>query len=124
MARRIGAEAIAILMWLVSAAIGLAVAVQAYEATRVLSALMIPINPDDAFASKKLILLVPRVALTFLAMGWLAGTIVLLPSYSQAAGEGRRLALSFVRTTAIELVALGLASAIVYWLPPLLLAGV
>jgi hypothetical protein len=123
MARRIGAQALAILMWLASAGIGLAVAMQTYEATRVLAAIIIPISPNDAFASKQLILLVPRIGLVFLVMGWLAGSTVLLPSYTKAAGEGRRLAISFVKTTVIELVAFGLASAIVYWLPSLVLAG-
>jgi hypothetical protein len=123
MARRIGAEAIVILMWLVSAAIGLAAVMQAYEATRVLAAVMIPINPDDTIASKHLIVLVPRVALVFLAIGWLAGIILLLASYSKVVGEGRRLAVSFVKTTAIELIIFGLASAIIYWVPSLALRG-
>jgi len=124
MARRIGTEAIAILAWLVSAAIGLVAAMQAYEATRVLAALMIPINPDDTIASKHLIGLVPRVALVFLAIGWLAGVILLLRGYSEAAKEGRHLAVSFVKTTAIELIVLGLASAIIQWLPSLALRGI
>lgn len=123
MARRIGTEAIATLTWLVSAAVGLAAVVQAYEATCVLALVMIPINPDDTTASTYLIQVVPRVALIFLAMGWLAGTVLLLPSYCKAADEGRRLAVSFVKTTAIELIVLGLASAIIHWLPSLALRG-
>lgn len=123
MARRIGTEAIATLTWLVSAAMGLAAVMQVYEATRVLALVMIPINPDDTVSSGYLILLVPRVALIFLAIGWLAGTISLLRSYSKAADEWRRLAVSFVKTTAIELIVLGLATAIIHWLPTLALRG-
>ena len=124
MTRRIGGEAAAILMWLVSAAVGLVAAMQAYEATRVLAAVAIPINPDDVVASKHLIVLVPRVALVFLAIGWLIAVILLLRGYSEAARDGRRLAVSFAKTTAIEIVVLGLASAIIRWLPSLALSAV
>jgi len=123
MARRIGREATVILMWLLSAAIGLVAAMQAHEATRVLAALTIPINPDDTVASKHLIVLVPRVALVFLAIGWLIAVILLLRGYSEAARDGRRLAVSFAKTTAIELIVLGLASAIIHWLPGLALGA-
>jgi len=68
--------------------------------------------------------LVPRVALVFLAIGWLAGIILLLASYSKVVGEGRRLAVSFAKTTAIELIVFALASAIIYWLPSLALRGI
>ncbi|HUV94886.1 MAG TPA: hypothetical protein VMX14_08675 [Anaerolineae bacterium] len=124
MVRRIGTEAVAVLAWLVSAVIGLAAAMQAYEATRVLAAVMIPINPNDTVASGYLILLVPRVALILLAIGWLAGIILLLASYSKVVGEGRRLAISFVKTTAIELIVLGLGSAVICWVPSLALRGI
>ena len=123
MARRIGTEAIAIVTWLTSAGMGLAAVMQTYEASRVLAAVMIPINPDDTVSSGYLILLVPRVALILLAIGWLAGTISLLPCYSKAADEGSRLAVSFVKTTAIEIVVLGLATATIHWLPSLALRG-
>jgi len=124
MVRRIKPEVMAMLAWLVSAAMGLVAVLQVYEASHVLALVTIPINPDDTVSSAYSIELVPRVALIFLAIGWLAGVVLLLPHYAKDANKGRRLAVSFVKTTAIELFALGLASAIIQWLPSLALHGV
>jgi len=123
MRRRIGIQATAILAWLVAAGMGLVAVLQTYEASRVLAALVIPINPDDAIASKHLIVLVPRVALIFLTIGWLVGIIILLIRCTRVEVEWRGLVIDFAKTTAIEIIIIGLASIIVYWLPGLVLGG-
>jgi hypothetical protein len=61
------------------------------------------------------------VVLIILAMGLLSASILLLEQYHDAAAELRRLAGRFLITTTIELVVIGLATAIIDVLPGLAL---
>lgn len=121
MGKRFWAQAIATLMGLVSAALGMVAMLQVYEATRVVAAFVIPVDPLQTVASGMQVVFVARVALIILAIGWLAGVILSLEKYHDAAGERHRLARMFLITTAIELAAIGLATAIIYVLPGLAL---
>jgi hypothetical protein len=94
---------------------------QAYEATRVVAAFVIPIDPLQTTAHGPQVMFVARVVLIILAIGWLAGVILLLEKYYDAAGERRSLARMFLITTAVELAVIGLATAIIYLLPGLAL---
>jgi len=121
MGKRFWAQAIATLMGLVSAALGMVAMLQVYEATRVVAAFVIPVDPLQTVASGMQVVFVARVALIILAIGWLAGVILSLEKYYDDAGERRRLARMFLITTAIELAVIGLATAIIHVLPGLAL---
>jgi hypothetical protein len=121
MGKRIWAQAIATLLWLVSAVLGMIAMLQVYEATRVVAAFVIPIDPLQTVAHGMQVVFVARVALIILAIGWLSGVILLFDQYHDAAAERRRLARRFLITTTIELAVLGLATAIIYVLPGLAL---
>jgi hypothetical protein len=121
MGKRIWAQAIATLLWLVSAVLGMIAILQVYEATRVVAAFVIPIDPLQTVAHGMQVVFVARVALIILAIGWLSGVILLFDQYHDAAAERRRLARRFLITTTIELAVLGLATAIIYVLPGLAL---
>jgi hypothetical protein len=121
MGKRFLVRAIATLLWLVSAALGMIGLLQVYEATRVVAAFVIPIDPLQTTAHGPQVMFVARVVLVILAIGWLAGAILLLEKYYDAAGERGRLAEMFLITTAVELAVIGLASAIIYVLPGLTL---
>jgi hypothetical protein len=108
-------------MGLVSAALGMVAMLQVYEATRVVAAFVIPVDPLQTVASGMQVVFVARVALIILAIGWLAGVILSLEKYYDDAGERRRLARMFLITTAIELAVIGLATAIIHVLPGLAL---
>jgi hypothetical protein len=121
MGKRFWAQAIATLMGLVSAALGMVAMLQVYEAIRVVAAFVIPVDPLQTVASGMQGVFVARVALIILAIGWLAGVILLFEKYYDAARERRRLARMFLITTAIELAVIGLATAIIHVLPGLAL---
>ena len=121
MGKRIWVQAIATLLWLVSAVLGTIALVQAYEAIRVVAAFVIPIDPMQTVASGYQVVFVARAALIILAMGWIAGAVLLFEQYHDAAAEPRRLARRFLITTTIELAVIGLATAIIYVLPGLAL---
>jgi hypothetical protein len=121
MGKRIWAQAIATLLWLVSAVLGMIAMLQVYEATRAVAAFVIPINPMQTTAAGFQAVFVARVALIILAIGWLAGAILLFEQYHDAAAERRRLARMFLMTTTIALAVIGLATAIIYVLPGLAL---
>jgi hypothetical protein len=121
MGQRFWAQAIATLLWLVSAVLGMIAMLQVYEATRVVAAFVIPIDPMQTAATGFQAVFVARVALIILAIGWLAGAILLFEQYHDAAAERRRLARRFLITTTIELAIIGLATAIIYVLPSLAL---
>jgi hypothetical protein len=121
MGKRFWAQAIATLLWLVSAVLGMIAMLQVYEATRVVAAFVIPIDPMHTTTAGFQAVFVARVALIILAIGWLSGVILLLDQYHDAAAERRRLARRFLITTTIELAVIGLATAIIYVLPGLAL---
>jgi hypothetical protein len=114
-------QAIATLLWLVSAVLGMIAMLQVYETTRVVAAFVIPIDPLQTVAHGPQVMFVARVVLIILAIGWLVGAILLLEKYYDAARERRRLAKMFLITTAVELAVVGSASAIIYVLPGLTL---
>jgi hypothetical protein len=105
----------------VSAVLGTIALVQAYEAIRVVAAFVIPIDPMQTVASGYQVVFVARAALIILAMGCIAGAVLLFEQYHDAAAEPRRLARRFLITTTIELAVIGLATAIIYVLPGLAL---
>ena len=121
MGKRFWAQAIATLLWLVSAVLGMIAMLQVYEATRVVAAFVIPIDPLQTVAHGPRVLFVARVVLIILAIGWLAGAILLFEQYHDVAAERRRLARMFIITTTIELAVIGLATAIIHVLPGLAL---
>jgi hypothetical protein len=121
MGKRFLVRAIATLLWLVSAALGMIGLLQVYEATRVVAAFVIPIDPLQTTAHGPQVMLVARGALIILAIGWLVGVILLLEKHYDAAGERRSLARMFLITTVVELAVIGLATAIIYVLPGLAL---
>lgn len=121
MGKRIWVQAIATLLWLVSAVLGMIAILQVYEATRAVAAFVIPVDPLQTVASGMQAVFVARVALIILAIGWLSVAILLLEQYHDAAAEPRRLARRFFMTTTIELAVIGLATAIIYVLPGLAL---
>jgi hypothetical protein len=121
MGKRILVRAIATLLWLVSAVLGMITVLQVYEASRVVAAFVIPVDPLQTVAHGPQVAFVARVVLIILAIGWLAGVILLLEKHYDAAGEPRCLAKMFLITTVIELAVIGLASAIIYVLSGLAL---
>ena len=110
-------------LWLVSCVLGGMAVVQVYEATRVVAALTIPINHMQEVMSRKQVLLVSRVALILLTFVWIAAVILLLVRYLRLLSAGRGLWRTFGVTTAVELAVLGVAAAIVYFLPGLALGS-
>lgn len=110
-------------LWLVSCVLGGVAVVEAYEATRVLAALTIPIDPLQEVMSRKQVLLVSRVSLVLLTFVWITAVILLLVRYLRALSAGQRLWRIFAVTTAVELAVLGGAAAIVYFVPSLALGG-
>ena len=121
MGKRVLVQAIATLLWLVSAVLDMITMLQAYEATRVVAVFVIPVGALQTTTAGFQAVFVARVALIILAIGWLSGVILLFEKYYDAAGERRRLARMFLITTAIELVIIGLASGTIYALPGLAL---
>jgi hypothetical protein len=121
MGKRILVQVIATLLWLVSTVLGTIAMLQVYEATRVVAAFVIPIDPLQTVAHGPQVMFVARVVLIILAIGLLSVSILLLEQYHDAAAEPRRLARRFSITTTIELAIIGLATAIIYVLPGLAL---
>lgn len=121
MGKRIWAHTMATLLWLVSAALGMIALLQVYEASRVVAAFVIPIDPLQTTAHGPQVMFVARGALIILAIGLLSVAILLLEKYYDAAGERRSLARMFLITTAVELAVIGLASGTIYVLPGLAL---
>jgi hypothetical protein len=123
MAKRVIQYAAAFVMWVISSVLGAVAMVQLYEATRVVAALAIPIDPMQEVMSRKQVLLVSRVALVLLAFVWIAAVIWLLVRYLRALEGSRRLWRVFAGTTVVELILLGVAVAVLYLLPGLALGG-
>jgi hypothetical protein len=82
---------------------------------------VIPVDPLQTTTAGFQAVFVARAVLLILAIGWLAGAILLLDQYHDAAAERRRLARMFIITTTIELAVIGLATAIIHVLPGLAL---
>ncbi len=117
MVRRIGGQTMAILLWLVAVVVGSIALIQTYEVTRLLAALTMPFDPMETVTSTGRLIFVSQVLLIVLALAWFIGVILLLNRYTKAAETWRRLAVNFTATMAIELVVLGLTTALLYWLP-------
>jgi hypothetical protein len=117
MGKRILLAALAMLLWLASTVLGVIAMLQVYEATRVIAAFVIPIDPEWTVAHGPQVEFVSRVVLFILALSLLAVAILLLEKYLDATTELRRLARWFSVTTTIELAIFGLATAIIYVLP-------
>ena len=121
--RSVANEAVALLLWLVSGGLGLLVTVELNEVMRVLAELAIPVDPMDTFGSRRLIAAVPRLSLIVLGIVWLIAVIYLFIRYSADAGNGKRYLRSFGRVTLIEVLLFGLAYAVIWGLPRLVLLG-
>ncbi len=123
MGKRFLLQAVATLLWLVSTVLGTIALLQSYEATRVVATFAIPIDPRHTAAHGPRVTFVARVVLIILAISLLVVSILLLEQYHGAAAEPRRLVKRFFLTTTIELAIIGLATAIIYVLPGLVLGG-
>jgi hypothetical protein len=121
MGKRFLLTAVATLLWLMSTVLGGIAMLQVYEATRVVAAFVIPVDPEWTVAHGPQVMLVARVVLIILAIGLLTVAILLFEKFHDAAAESRRLARMFCMTTAVELAIIGLATAIIYVLPGLAL---
>jgi hypothetical protein len=97
--------------------------IQIYEATRVVAALAIPVDPLQEVVSRKQVLLVSRLALILLTITWVIVIILLLVRYLRMDSAVRRTWRTFLLTTVIELIVIGLSTAIIYYLPGLALPG-
>jgi hypothetical protein len=118
-----GVQVMAVILWLVAAAIGLVTLLQVYEASRVVAVFVIPVNPLDTVAAKYQAVAAARVVLVAGAIAWLVGAIVLFERVLRVAEEPRRLAKLILVTVAIELVTFGLATLTIRVLPGLMLRG-
>ena len=114
-------QAVAALLWLVSAAIGLVVVLQLYEASRVVAAFVIPYRPMETVASKYQVIAAARVILFVAAIAWIVFTVILLERYTEVAQEHRVLARRFLVTTIVQLAVIGLAALTMWGLPGLML---
>jgi hypothetical protein len=123
MLKTVGRYAMAMLLWLVSAVLGGMAVIQAYEATRVVAALAIPVDPLQVVVSRKQVLLVSRLALVTLAFVWVILVIWLLVRAVKLLDTPRRLGRTFVPTLLITVIVIGLSTAIVLYLPALALPG-
>jgi hypothetical protein len=113
----------ALLFWLASVALGGIAVIQMYEATRVVAALAIPIDPLQVVVSKKQVLLISRLALVALVFVWIIVVIWLLVRALKLLDAPRRLVRIFVPAVCVELVAIGLSSAVIAYLPGWILPG-
>jgi hypothetical protein len=113
----------AALLWFVFAALGAIAVVQAYEATRVIAALVIPVDPLQVVVSRKQVLLVSRLALIALVFAWLILVIWLLVRAFKLLDRPRQLGRVFLPAILFALLLMGLATAIVVYLPGLTLPG-
>jgi hypothetical protein len=123
MVKTAGKYVIALLLWLVSSTLGGVVVVQLYEATRVVAALAIPVDPLQEVMSRKQVLLVSRLALIFLIVAWVTAIVLMLVYYLRTLDAGRRMWRTFLIVVVVQAMILGLATAIVYVLPGLALSG-
>ncbi len=122
MAEQRGAQVFATILWLLSADLGLIAVLQLYEATRVISALIMPIDPMQTVVSQGKVNLVSRVMLIVLAVTWLIGVIILPNFYLKIARKSvRHLLTRFLMITVIELATVGLATLVIHRLPGLVL---
>ena len=112
---------VALILWLVSGALGILALLQSYEATRLLATLLLPYDPINRVSSAYTVIIVARFMLILLGIAWLAAVVLLQDRYSKLAGDGRQLARYFGIVTAIELAVAGLALATLRLAPRLLL---
>ena len=114
MRKQILGTVIATLLWLVSVVLGGIVIFQVYEVTRLVFALLIPVDPEWTVSHGPQVIFVSRIVLFILAISLIAFSILWLEKYQDAAAEPRRLARWFTVTTIIEFFVLGLATMIIY----------
>jgi hypothetical protein len=94
-----------------------------YEATRVVAALTIPVDPLQEVVSRKQVLLVSRMALIMLTILWVVAIILLLVRYLRVDSALRRMWRTFAIITVVELIVIGLSTATIYYLPDLVIPG-
>jgi hypothetical protein len=116
-ARRIGGVALAILMFLASAALALVAANQVYEASRLLIAVLVPMNPLDSAGWRATVRSLPRVFLVLLMLAWFLGVMVWGHRYMQRAQDLPRLWALFSRTILVEAAVIAVSAFIRFGLP-------
>ncbi len=112
MARDIGDVVLAVVLIVISAALGVVAANQLYEASRILSAWLVPMDPLDGVAWQHLVVLLPRVLLVVLLMVWLGTVYLWTHFYIKYAHERSRLWRLFRKVTLVELGLLAAAWAV------------
>ena len=117
MVRNMGKVALAVALILLSAALGIVAANQLYEASRLLSAWLVPMGPMDGVGWQHLVVLLPRVLLIMLLFVWLGAVFLWMHYYVRRAHEPRRLWALFARVTLVELGLAGLAWLVRFGLP-------
>ncbi len=114
MSRGVREVVVALGLILVSAALGLLAAYQAYEASRLLSAVLVPHGTLDPVGWRHAVVLLPRVLLLVLMGVWLVALYLWMHFYVRYAHQPRRLWSLFRKTTVAELIVLGVAAAVNY----------
>jgi hypothetical protein len=124
--RSVGIKVLYGLTWLACVALGVLAVVQAYEATRVLSAVLIPKMPEQEVRWQHTIVAVPTVAFILLVLLWIVGSVYLLYVWN-APGKSvgnRTIWIAFAGAVLIELVVIGLSMLIIRQLPLLKLRAI
>ena len=110
MLRSIGGHVLALIMWGVSSALGGGIVIQTSGALQILAALILPGDPLQEVLTRRQPLAVARFSLVFLAVAWVALTVVLLVRYIREAERPGKLWATFARVSAWQLVWLGIAA--------------
>lgn len=111
-ARRVGGVALAVLMVLVSAALGAVALNQTYEAMRLLAVMLVPLGSLTTAGWLRVVTAIPRVLLVVFLLGWLGAAMAWMHYYVRRAADISRLWALFSRTTLVELGILALATLI------------
>ena len=124
--RSVGTKVLHGLTWLICVALGVYAVVQAYEATRILAAVLIPKMPEQEVRWQHTIVALPSVAFILLVLLWIAGSVYLLYIwYAPGKSRGdRAIWIAFAEAVLIELVAIGLSMLIIRQLPLLSLGAI
>lgn len=111
-ARRVGGVALAVLMVLVSAALGAVALNQTFEAMRLLAVMLVPLGSLTTAGWLRVVTAIPRVLLVVFLLGWLGAVMAWMHYYVRRAADISRLWALFSRTTLVELGILALATLI------------
>ena len=124
MLRSIGTKVLYALIWLACIAIGVFALIHAYEATRVLSAVLIPKMPGQEIRWQHLIVAVSHVLLILFALAWVVFSVVLLYVWWGEERTERQVWTLFAGAFLAELAVIGTSNLIIRQLPLLKLPSV